>query len=55
MAFEASGMTIPGTEIGPVVTAEIPTKVITPQELFDDVEYEEILEDMKKEAKNLVT
>lgn len=28
MAFEASGMTIPGTEIGPVVTAEIPTKVL---------------------------
>uniref|UniRef100_M1C1P3 Splicing factor U2af large subunit n=1 Tax=Solanum tuberosum TaxID=4113 RepID=M1C1P3_SOLTU len=56
MAFEASGMTIPGTEIGPVVTAEIPTKVlcltevITPQELFDDVEYGEILEDMKEEG-----
>ncbi|XP_059292015.1 splicing factor U2af large subunit A-like isoform X2 [Lycium ferocissimum] len=56
MAFEASGMTIPGTEIGPVVTAEIPTKVlcltevISPQELFDDVEYGEILEDMKEEG-----
>ncbi|XP_016489101.1 splicing factor U2af large subunit B isoform X2 [Nicotiana tabacum] len=57
MAFEAGGMTIPGTEIGPVVTAEIPTKVlcltevITPQELFDDVEYGEILEDMKEEGR----
>ncbi|XP_060194877.1 splicing factor U2af large subunit B-like isoform X2 [Lycium barbarum] len=56
MAFEASGMTIPGTEIGPAVTAEIPTKVlcltevITPQELFDDIEYGEILEDMKEEG-----
>lgn len=56
MAFETSGLTIPGTEIGPVVTAEIPTKVlcltevITPQELFDDVEYGEILEDMKEEG-----
>lgn len=34
MAFEASGMTIPGTEIGPVVTAEIPTKVLCLTEVF---------------------
>ncbi|KAJ8545546.1 hypothetical protein K7X08_018129 [Anisodus acutangulus] len=56
MAFEAGGMTTTGTEMGPVVTAEIPTKVlcltevITPQELFDDLEYREILEDMKEEG-----
>ncbi|KAK4347134.1 hypothetical protein RND71_033473 [Anisodus tanguticus] len=56
MAFEAGGMTTPGTEMAPVVTAEIPTKVlcltevITPQELFDDLEYREILEDMKEEG-----
>lgn len=34
MAFEAGGMTIPGTEIGPVVTAEIPTKVLCLTEVF---------------------
>ncbi|CAN4084037.1 unnamed protein product [Withania somnifera] len=56
MALEAGGMAIPGTEIKPVVTAEIPTKVlcltevITPQELFDNLEYGEIMEDMREEG-----
>lgn len=34
MAFEASGLTTPDTEIGPVVTAEIPTKVLCLTEVF---------------------
>ncbi|CAK9152511.1 unnamed protein product [Ilex paraguariensis] len=56
MALQASGMNLPGSGIGPIATAETPTKilcltqVISADELVDDGEYAEILEDMREEG-----
>ncbi|KAK9267249.1 hypothetical protein L1049_009671 [Liquidambar formosana] len=56
MVLQAGGLSVPGVGVATIATGETPTKVlclteaITPDELRDDEEFEEILEDMRDEC-----